>query len=43
MLLFDVEQWTDATGHATVWSGTYCSDKCYFPLSKRAQIWVLKD
>ncbi|MFT6449680.1 MAG: hypothetical protein ACJAW8_002047 [Oleispira sp.] len=43
ILVFDVDQWTDATGHATIWSGAHCSDKCYFPISKKAYLWTLKD
>lgn len=43
ILVFEVDAWTDATGHATIWDGTNCSDKCYFPLSKKAYIWTLKD
>lgn len=39
--VFDVDQWTDATGHATIWSGIHCSDKCYFPISKKAYLWTL--
>lgn len=41
ILVFDVDQWTDATGHATIWSGLHCSDKCYFPQSKKAYLWSL--
>lgn len=43
ILVFEVDQWTDATGHATIWDGAYCSDKCYFPQSKKAYIWILKN
>lgn len=43
ILVFEVDAWTDATGHATIWDGTNCSDKCYFPLSRKAYIWTLKD
>lgn len=42
ILLFDVS-WADATGHATVWDGTNCSDKCYFPQSSKAYLWELKN
>ena len=30
ILVFGV-QWSDATGHATLWNGSTCSDHCYFP------------
>lgn len=41
-LIFDVN-WTDATGHATLWNGINCSDKCYFPKTSKAYLWELKD
>jgi len=43
ILVFEVDTWSDATGHATIWDGKVCSDKCYFPLSKKAYIWELKN
>ncbi len=43
ILVFEVDAWSDATGHATIWDGVNCTDKCYFPLSKKAYIWTLKD
>jgi len=43
ILVFEVDAWSDATGHATIWDGVDCSDKCYFPLSKKAYIWILKN
>lgn len=41
ILLFGV-QWSDATGHATLWNGSACSDHCYFPVAAEASIWLLK-
>lgn len=43
ILVFEVDAWSDATGHATIWDGVDCSDKCYFPLSKKAYLWTLKN
>ena len=43
ILVFEVSAWSDATGHATIWDGTNCSDKCYFTQSERAFLWTLKD
>lgn len=43
IMVFDVEIWSDASGHATIWDGAHCTDKCYFPESKKAYIWLLKD
>ncbi|AQQ66872.1 hypothetical protein Mag101_03875 [Microbulbifer agarilyticus] len=42
ILVFEVNQWSDASGHATIWNGNACSDKCYFPISKKAFLWELK-
>ncbi len=41
ILVFGV-QWSDATGHATLWDGARCSDHCYFPVAQEASIWLLK-
>ena len=43
VLVFDVEGWTDASGHATIWDGAACSDKCYFTQSKRVYGWKLEN
>jgi hypothetical protein len=43
IVVFEVNQWIDASGHATVWDGKNCSDKCYFLEAKRVHIWTLKD
>lgn len=42
IVIFEVDVWDDATGHATVWDGVSCSDKCYFSQSKKAYLWDLK-
>jgi hypothetical protein len=42
ILVFTVPGWNDASGHATLWNGTTCSDHCYFPKSSEASIWLLK-
>jgi hypothetical protein len=41
LLIFRV-QFTDATGHASLWNGAICSDHCYFPRAMEASIWLLK-
>lgn len=41
ILVFGV-QWSDATGHATLWDGSTCSDHCYFPVAAEASIWLLR-
>ncbi len=43
ILVFEVDSWSDASGHATIWDGNICSDKCYFPISKKAFLWKLKN
>jgi hypothetical protein len=41
IIVFEVDEWSDASGHATLWDGVTCSDKCYFPLSKKVMLWEL--
>ena len=41
ILVFDVS-WNDASGHATLWDGSSCSDHCYFPVAASASLWLLK-
>lgn len=40
IIIFNVN-WSDATGHVTLWDGSICSDHCYFPEAKEASIWLL--
>jgi hypothetical protein len=42
IIVFEVDGWDDASGHATLWDGNTCSDKCYFPISKKVMLWELK-
>ncbi|WP_281257537.1 T6SS effector amidase Tae4 family protein [Mixta gaviniae] len=42
ILIFIVDSWSDASGHATLWNGSLCSDHCYFPQASKAALWVLK-
>jgi len=42
IIVFDVAIWSDASGHATLWNGTSCSDTCYFAESSRASLWELQ-
>mgnify|MGYP000194525112 CR=1 FL=1 len=42
IIVFEVDAWDDASGHATLWDGNFCSDKCYFDLSKKVMLWSLK-
>lgn len=42
IIVFEVDAWRDASGHATLWNGIACSDKCYFPLTKKVMLWELE-
>ncbi|HEY6877129.1 MAG TPA: type VI secretion system amidase effector protein Tae4 [Polyangiales bacterium] len=41
IIAFEVDQWSDASGHVTLWDGKHCADHCYFPISKGAMLWLL--
>jgi hypothetical protein len=41
IIVFGV-QWSDATGHATLWNRSTYSDHCCFPVAAEASIWLLK-
>ena len=43
ILVVEVSEWVDASGHATIWSGIQCTDHCYFPQSNKGYLWTLKD
>lgn len=30
LILFEIDGWNDAGGHATLWDGKMCYDHCYF-------------
>ena len=42
IIVFEVDAWDDASGHATLWDGNFCSDKYYFPLSKKVMLWIFE-
>lgn len=42
IIAFEVNGWSDASGHATMWNGKTCSDHCYFAEASEASLWVLK-
>ena len=43
ILIFEVEGWDNASGHATIWDGLRCSDKCYFDKAKKVHLWALEN
>lgn len=42
LLVFNVSIWSDASGHATLWDGSKCSDHCYFDDANEVKMWKLK-
>ncbi len=43
IIIFEVDGWADASGHATIWNGVNCTDRCYFTKAKRVYGWKLKN
>jgi len=43
ILVVEVNEWVDASGHATIWTGLQCTVHCYFPKANKAYLWILKD
>lgn len=41
ILIFEVNGWRSAAGHATLWDGRSCIDSCYFPIASKAYLWEL--
>lgn len=48
IVLFEVQGWSDASGHATLFNGTNCYDHCYFNEpgatyhTSQANLWTLQ-
>lgn len=48
LILFEVQGWSDASGHATLFNGSSCYDHCYFNepgvtyRTEKANFWELK-
>ncbi|WP_435343159.1 T6SS effector amidase Tae4 family protein [Morganella morganii] len=40
LVVFNVSR-EDATGHATLWDGSGCSDTCYYQSASEAKLWIL--
>lgn len=43
ILVVDVDTWLDVSDHASIWTGSKCTDSCYFPDEKKAYLWKLED
>lgn len=42
IIVFEVDSWSDATGHMTLWNGQRCVDNdCYWHRSKKIRIWIV--
>jgi hypothetical protein len=40
---FEVDGWTDATGHFDLWNGTKCRHHGYFNRAKKVMLWLVPD
>ncbi|MCA9707568.1 MAG: peptidoglycan-binding protein [Myxococcales bacterium] len=43
VIVFDVEGWTDATGHVDLWNGTRCRHHGYFERAAKVMLWEVPD
>lgn len=41
ILIFLVSGWSDASGHATLWNGSLCSDNDYFETANKIHFWEI--
>lgn len=42
IICFEVDSWSDATGHFDVWNGERCAGHDYFTLAHRVSVWEAK-
>lgn len=43
VIMFDVDGWTDATGHLDLWNGTRCRHAAYFNRAREVSLWEVED
>ena len=43
VIIFDVDSWSDATGHVDLWNGSGCRHNCYFSVAKKVMLWEVSD
>jgi len=43
VIVFEVDGWTDATGHIDLWNGTRCRHNAYFNRASRVLLWEVTD
>lgn len=40
VIMFEVDEWDDATGHFDIWNGIECGTNCYFDKATAIYLWV---
>jgi hypothetical protein len=43
VIIFEVEGWTDATGHVDLWNGSRCRHNAYFNKASHVMLWEVAD
>lgn len=43
VVIFEVDGWTDATGHADLWNGARCRHNAYFNRASHVMLWEVDD
>jgi hypothetical protein len=43
VIVFEVDGWTDATGHIDLWNGSRCRHNAYFNRAKDVMLWEVED
>ena len=43
VIVFEVEGWTDATGHVDLWNGARCRHNAYFNRAQHVMLWEVED
>lgn len=43
LIIFEVEGWTDATGHIDLWNGSTCRHHGYFERASKVSLWEIAD
>ncbi len=43
VVMFEVDGWSDATGHLDLWNGLRCRHAAYFHLAREVSLWLVDD
>lgn len=43
VIMFDVDGWSDATGHLDLWNGLRCRHQSYFHVAREVSLWTVPD